>query len=164
MSCCITFIYSPVTETEAVCTSSEGSIGQTEVLKMSFDGSNKTSVVYTFSDNPVITEVSPTTSIYSWVHLQIIVVKLHAKLIHLYISVAISQYWPLSSICILKKCNFMSKLKLKSHWKFLKFKMLNNLTISHQISFATCILLSLILWCNCHYPVVVGRWLSEGLI
>ncbi|XP_033647406.1 plexin A3-like isoform X2 [Asterias rubens] len=58
-------ITSPVTETEAVCTSSEGSIGQTEVLKMSFDGSDKTSEVYTFSNNPVITEVSPTTSIYS---------------------------------------------------------------------------------------------------
>ncbi|XP_071784052.1 plexin-A4-like isoform X2 [Asterias amurensis] len=58
-------ITSPVTETEAVCTSSEGSVGQTEVLKMSFDGADKTSEVYTFSDNPVITEVSPTTSIYS---------------------------------------------------------------------------------------------------
>ena len=54
-----------MTETEAVCTSSEGSVGQTEVLKMSFDGADETSEVYTFSDNPVITEVSPTTSIYS---------------------------------------------------------------------------------------------------
>ncbi len=57
--------YSPVTETEAVCTSSEGSVGQTEVLKMSFDGANKTSEVYTFTNNPVITQVSPTSSIYA---------------------------------------------------------------------------------------------------
>ncbi|XP_071784060.1 plexin-B-like isoform X1 [Asterias amurensis] len=58
-------ITSPVTETEAVCSSSEGSVAQTEVLKMSFDGAGKTSEVYTFSDNPVITEVSPTRSIYA---------------------------------------------------------------------------------------------------
>ncbi|XP_071784057.1 plexin-B-like isoform X2 [Asterias amurensis] len=58
-------ITSPVTETKAVCTCSEGSVGQMEILKMSFDGADKTSEVYTFSDNPVITEVSPTTSIYS---------------------------------------------------------------------------------------------------
>ncbi|XP_071784063.1 plexin-B-like [Asterias amurensis] len=58
-------ITSPVTETEAVCTSSEGSVGQTEVLKMSFDGANKTSVVFTFNNNPVITGVSPITSIYA---------------------------------------------------------------------------------------------------
>ena len=57
--------YSPVTETEAVCTSSEGSVGQKEVLKMSFDGADKTSVMFTFTNNPVITEVSPTTSIYA---------------------------------------------------------------------------------------------------
>ncbi|XP_071784059.1 plexin-B-like [Asterias amurensis] len=58
-------ITSPVTETEAVCTSSEGSVGQKEVLKMSFDGADKTSEVYNFTNNPFITEVSPTTSTYS---------------------------------------------------------------------------------------------------
>ncbi len=48
-----------------MCTSSEGSVGQTDVLKMSFDGADKTSEVYTFTNNPVITQVSPTSSIYA---------------------------------------------------------------------------------------------------